>query len=298
MSDDLKEAEKKKLKFSDRDYLLVCVDPQKRVAMRFLSLKHAITKTLQLKKPSRSLSLLMAQYVLGGVLIGNRASEKQSTLFKLVLTDPDVRLNCEVSPQGGFRCAIFPAASRGEEIPAELKGQLTVAALSQSEEVYESIIEFEGLGVLSMFEEYIMMSSQKEALFCLHADLDNLDKNYALWIEKLPGTSDEEWDEYKSRFAGGMRFLNSFKNTDDPDRMMEYLFDRNFKVLHVHYPELTCICSRERFVDAIKILPREDLLELFMQNQGITSQCEYCQQVWEVTDKEVRRFLKMGTGHQ
>lgn len=103
MSDDLSVVQKPELKFSDKDYLLVCIDPQKRVAMRFLSLKHAVTKTLKLKKPSRSLSLLMAQYLLGGVLIGNRASEKQSTLFKLVLTNPQIRLNCEVSPQGGFR---------------------------------------------------------------------------------------------------------------------------------------------------------------------------------------------------
>ena len=121
--------------------------------------------------------------------------------------------------------------------------------------------------------------------------MKDMTKNHGLLIERLPGTADEDWDDFQTRFADGERFVESFQNTSDPDQMMNYLFDRNFKVLKVLFPALTCSCSQERFMKALELLPRQDLMELFISNQGITSQCEYCQKVWEADDRQVRKLL-------
>ena len=274
-----------------KDYNLVCIDPQKRFSMRFLSLKNAVTQTLALKKPSASLGLFLAECILGSVLLGSRKSEQETTLFKYVLKDPKIRVNCEVTPVGGLRCAVYPAESRQVVLPESLDGTFNVAILNQDKELYESVIEFSQATAVEMFAEYTSLSQQTDCIMLLNGDVNDLTKNYGLLIEKLPGTSDQDWDDFQDRFADGEKFMESFKDTDDPDKMLNALFQNEYKVLHVMFPALTCSCSRERFTKAIELLSKEDLMELFVANQGIVSQCEYCQKVWEASDKDIKRLL-------
>jgi redox-regulated HSP33 family molecular chaperone len=277
----------------DKDYLLACIDPQKRFSMRFVSLKNTIEQVFQQKKPSASLGLFLAESLIGSILLGSRTSDQESTLFKYILTNPDVRVNCEVSPVGAVRCAVFPPEHRQKVLPEWLDGSLNVAVLNQDREVYESVIEFKQSSAVEIYAEYTSMSYQTDCILLLNGDANDVSKNYGLLLERLPDTTDEDWDDFQSRFADGEKFVQSFQHSTDPDQMMNYLFDRDFKVLKVLFPKLTCSCSRERFIKAIELLSQEDLMELFVANQGITSQCEYCQQVWEASDDDIKRLLGM-----
>lgn len=274
----------------DKDYLLIAVDPDRKFAIRFLSLEHAARESLALKKLPASLEAPYLELLLSGVLLGSRVDDQESKLFKLHLSPLNLRLNCEVNPRGPFRSAVFPREG-AKDFAGPLAGELHVTVLNQKNETYTSSIELNAAGLTQTFRDYLEMSVQSQSLFFTNPDPSNPAKNFSLWIEKLPGTSHEEWHAVWERFADGKLFQESFQKDNDPDRIMAALFDRPPQILAVTKPSLFCPCNLEAFKKALELLPKEDLLELFMEGKGIESQCDYCGKTWRVDDESVRDML-------
>jgi molecular chaperone Hsp33 len=276
----------------ENDYLLIAVDSEKKYAIRFLSLNHAITESLALKKPSSHLAKIYVEFLLASTILGSRLDEQEAILFKLNFSKAELTINCEVNPRGAMRSAIFPADHQGNDISDNM-GFLKVVRLNKGNEVYESIVEMNKENVNDLIRKYLEQSVQSNSLFFINADLDNPAKNYALWIEKLPDTSIEDWERFKKPYERQGFFQESFVDSDDPDVIVSRLFADPISILAVTKPKLTCACSKERILDALKLLPNEDLVDIFMEGKGVTTQCDYCQRVWEIQDEDVRHLMNV-----
>lgn len=276
----------------DRDYLIIAVDSEKKYAIRLLSLSHVIRESLALHAPGPNLKGVYAEFLLASTILGSRLDEQESILFKLKMADGNLSVNCEVSPRGFMRSAIFPHENRDPEA-LELSGFLKVVRLNSGNEVYESIVEMQGETIEELVRKYLATSVQTHSLFFVNADTENLSNNYALWIEKLPGTSVKEWEAFQGKYLRAGFFSASFSHTDDPDVIVSRLFEDPITILAVTSPKLTCLCSKEKVVGALKLLSPEDLADIFMQGQGVATQCDYCRKVWQVTDEDVKKIMNV-----
>ena len=275
------------------DYLLISVDPQSQVAIRLMNLKHTIAESIKLHRiENKTLQKVLAEHILGAVILGSRNDEQQSILFKLQLSNYPISINCEVSPNGLFRSAVFPPEN-SDKIGDDFKGTLKVVTLKKGNETYQSIINIEEGSVLETYRKYIKRSVQSQSKFFLNTDLEIYDNNFALWMEKLPDTENKDWKSFIKPFNKKDFFVNSFSSTTDPDQIVNNLFPGTIKILAVTKPRLYCSCSKERILESLKLLPNEQLVEIYMDKAGVETLCDYCHRVWKIEDKEIQELIKM-----
>ena len=275
------------------DYILIAVDPQSRYAIRFISLENGLQSSLELHRIEAPLMAAYAEFVMGSVLLGSRADEQITSLFKLSLKHQDLTINCEVSPVGLFRSAVFPFKNK-DQFTGDLTGELKVVQQLRDRQSYQSLTESTHT-VSEMFRNYLDRSMQSDSIFFLNFDESKPSKSYGLWLEKLPNTEMSDFKKFIKRFDNTEFFKSSFESNDDPDRIINHLFPEGIKILAVTKPKLQCSCSKQRIIDGLATLPTEDLVELFMDGQGIETQCDYCHTVWSISDQDVQELIKGNT---
>lgn len=275
----------------DQDYLLIGVDLDSKVAIRFLSLSHSVEESLKIHTHIQGrLREIYARFLLSSVLVGSRMDDQESMLFKLDIKKDNFQINCEVSPKGAWRSAIFPTENLSE-FSGKLSGQMQVARLKKNSQVYQSITPVATDSVVDVFQDYLEKSDQSQSLFFVHSDDVDFKKNYGLWIERLPGTALEDWQEFVNRFQDASLFEDSIANTNDPDQIIQNLFPSKMRILTVTKPQLSCTCSEEKIIDALQVLPNEDLVEIFMEGEGVETRCDYCGKVWQIPDSEIKKLV-------
>lgn len=277
----------------DTDYVLIAVDSQSRFAIRFACLSHAVKDSLAIHLPGPALAAPYAEFLVASAICGSRLDDQEATLFKLQLGEGRLNINCEVTPRGAMRSAIFPQENKSPD-SLELSGLLKVVRLKSGDDVYESVVAISGNSIQDVFRHYLKDSVQTACLFFAQSDPQHVEKSYALWIEKLPDTTSADWDVFRKNYEDGARFTAAIAASDDPDEIIRSLFEEPIRILAVTKPKLVCSCSKERVCDAIKLLPAEDLAELFMEGKGVSTTCDYCGREWQISDDEVKDLLGAG----
>lgn len=275
------------------DYCLVAIDSEQRFVLRLLNLEHHLQENKTLSHLSQKLKKVYIEYILGSVILGNRYDDQEVTLFKLIL-DSHLRLNCEVSPKGAFRTSLFPQEIR-KNFDGDLSGQLHVARMKSNKEVYQSMIELDAIEVSEIFQNYIKQSNQTDAFFWIYSDEENLSKNYAMWIERLPQTSDQDWSLISNIHQSKDTFFNAVTCSNDPDQIMNKILPFPFKILTVQKPFFHCGCTLEKVIDAIRLLSHEELVDIFMEGDGISTRCDYCEKIWQVEDKDIKDLIQISS---
>lgn len=273
------------------DYIVIAVDAKKQIAIRFLCLEHGITESLQLHKIPDKLHDFYTQAVMGSVLLGSRSDEQESMLFKFSLEQSELTLNCEVSPRGFFRSAIFPQKNKAQFVTKD-KGMLTITVLKKNLKTYQSVVQMRNGSAEETFDDYLINSHQNRSVMVLHEDISKPHRYFGLWLDALPDTSEEDWEKFAKPFQNKKHFIESFKNSTDPDKIVQNLFVEPIQVLAVTKPKLECSCSKDKILDGLASLPNEDLVEIFMDGQGVETQCDYCHTVWTVNDAELQALMK------
>lgn len=280
-----------KHEFDSEDYLIIAVDPLARFAIRFASLKNAVKNTLTLHRTQGLLAQTLAEFIVGGILLGSRSDDQESYLYKLKFTHAALNINLEVNPRGAFRVALFPA-EMSTQFTLPITGLLHADRLIQTKELYQSIATINPQGIQATLTDYLGQSLQRSSLIQINANLKDPTKNFGLWIEKLPETPESDWLIFKRRFDVVDFFKNSFAVSTDPDHIMNKLFPEGFKILAITKPRFDCGCSKERILKALVTLSESELIEIFMEGTGIVVNCDYCRKEWRVTDADVKSLIK------
>lgn len=275
----------------DQDYLLIGVDLQAKVALRFLSLPSVVEESLKIHPlKDKRLEQVYVRFLLASALIGSRMDDQESILFKLAIEDGAFYMNCEVAPGGQMRSAIFPV-DKLPEFSGVLEGILQVNRLKKDSKVYQSLTQIRTDSVARVFRDYLQNSDQSDSLFFLHSDEDNYQNNFGLWIERLPGTTEQEWKEWQDRFSDPDFFHKVVVSSDDPDVIIQKLFPGKMRILTVTKPQLSCDCTKDKIIDALTTLSNEDLVEIFMEGTGVETRCDYCGKIWQVKDEDIKHLV-------
>lgn len=140
--------------------------------------------------------------------------------------------------------------------------RLYVQAYRPHTDVQQSVIEFDGLDVLDVFERYYRQSDQHNARFF------DFDDGRTAMIMGLPGL-DEAWLEKLTREAAD-----------------QYL-ESGLKVIDVRSFRFECGCSPERMMEVIQSIGREQLLSLFEDEEVLEITCPRCAHQWAVRREDL-----------
>jgi len=311
--------------YKEKDYLLIGIDGQTRFIWRFLCLSHTLGKVLAVHQPPEKLLTPFSQFVLGSTLLGSRYDEQETTLYKVRIEETEIRFNCEISPSGPLRAALFPSNILGD-FNGFFKGELSEHILKKNNQVYQSMVAIEPDNMEQTWRSFLKQSRQSSSLLEFHS-------HFALWIEKLPETPMDEWEKFLKQFNkpqggaegeasirlgrlegatrapligewekftqnfGHKRLEEALKMGEDPDLMMGQLFQKDFRILKVQIPYFECQCSKDRILLGLAGLPPADLFELFVDGKGVESRCDYCHKIHKVSDEEVKNVIKSGGIH-
>ncbi|MBU0505223.1 MAG: Hsp33 family molecular chaperone HslO [bacterium] len=271
------------------DYLLIATDLEAQISIRFLSLQNGMKEAFALHHPHEKVSDAFAKFLLASILLGSFNKNQEASLMKLRYAHRGFGYNCEVSPRGPYRAAIVGEYKTGIKLEG---GKFDVVRIEKEQAPYHSVTPVLSDDVNDIFKEYLAASEQTQSHLFLHADPDLFKKNFGMWIQKLPNTAEETWLTMTERFQERACFGSSFKNTSDPDKIIQNLFPDKIRILSVTKPKPFCSCSKERIIEALKLLPEADLAEIFIEGNGVKTRCDYCCTTWEVLDEEIKKLMK------
>lgn len=262
------------------DYLLIAVDAQAKVAIRFARLDCLVSESLALHDLSDADTRAhFSRFISGSVLLGSRQDEQLTLLFKMTFAGSEIRFNCETTSRGAARAAVFP---RGATHALKNPGAalLRVVTLNRRGETYESHVQSHDHQ--KIFSEYLATSQQSLSRICLPGVSAHGDKNkhYSLWVESLPGTTVNEWQERTRGLTDEL--WAAIEKIEDPDIIMNRLFPGGFRILAVTKPKLTCSCNAEKAADLLTLLTEQERDELKDAGGRTVITCEYCQKEWVI----------------
>jgi molecular chaperone Hsp33 len=78
-----------------------------------------------------------------------------------------------------------------------------------------------------------------------------------------------------------------------PEELLDYIFSEiPFDVFEKRLLSFKCSCSKERVINALVSLGREELTSITEQEEVIDVTCEFCREVYALSREELRRLVR------
>lgn len=113
-----------------------------------------------------------------------------------------------------------------------------------------------------------------------------------LFIELMPGYSENDI-QYVERIINKINqkpLTQVIKNKENVDDYLNDLFD-DLVFLDKKYIQYNCECSRDKFLNNLRALPKKDIIEL-MEEDNIETKCEFCNKKYIFTKKDLESLIK------
>lgn len=165
---------------------------------------------------------------------------------------------------------------------------LAITITPEEGERYQSIVPIEHATLAECLRDYFERSEQLPSTFNLFAD-DK--KGLGIALHALPAQKVTDNNETKNNFERLNVLLKTLTEDEaltlSSSEVLTRLFhEESCRLFEAHAVEFGCVCSREKSLDAIYSLGKEDLLDLIEteKNDGkdkLTVDCHFCFQRYE-----------------
>jgi len=123
-------------------------------------------------------------------------------------------------------------------------------------------------------------------------------------IEQLPDVTDEEIQQVESNLAklvekdGGDQLpTNLLLSGTSPLELAEMILEGlDMQPLQELTPALTCACTEDRLLRALRLLPADEVEELLEKQEQLEARCQFCGKVYQMGPDEVRERMAQSKG--
>lgn len=123
-------------------------------------------------------------------------------------------------------------------------------------------------------------------------------------IEQLPDVTDEEIAQIENNLAtlvekdGGDQLpTNLLLQGTTPLELINIILDGMEKIpLQEMTPSLSCECTEDRLLRALRLLPAKEVEDLLEKEEQLEARCEFCGKVYNMGPDEVRKRLEEAKG--
>ncbi|HPY98678.1 MAG TPA: Hsp33 family molecular chaperone HslO [Clostridia bacterium] len=107
-------------------------------------------------------------------------------------------------------------------------------------------------------------------------------------IQVLPGTEDRILNEIEQRVSLTGNISKLIYDLETPENLLNFLFsDRNPEITGTHGIAFKCSCSKEKILDKLLTIDKEQLNEVAKQQSTIEAVCPYCNSHYHYHSKDI-----------
>ena len=168
-------------------------------------------------------------------------------------------------------------------------GVLTLTIEPEVGQRYQGIIAVQRDELADVLSDYFEQSEQLATKFWLST---RAECSAGLMLQQLPKQlvkdESERLDQWQTLCALADTVTPDELINNDTDRLLFQLFnDWDIKRFEPKYIRFACNCSRDRSLNAIRLLPKHEITELFEEQQTVTMNCEMCGHSYHFTRNDV-----------
>ena len=234
---------------------------------------------------------LLGEFAVATVVISNNLKFDGRVVLQGRSAGPISLIMVECSSDGEIR-----GIARGEleapegPIKSHLpNGVLTLTIEPEIGQRYQGIIALQREELADVLSHYFEQSEQLATKFWLYTRAGS---SAGLMLQQMPKQLVKDEGERLDQWQTLCRLADTVTPDElidtDIDRLLFKLFNewdvKRFEPKHIHF---SCNCSRERSLNAIRLLPKGEIINLFKEQQMVTMNCEMCGNNYHFTLNDV-----------
>jgi molecular chaperone Hsp33 len=165
-------------------------------------------------------------------------------------------------PSGGFR-----------ELVGDGRFVITIAP-SDARQAYQGVVDLEGASVAAVLEHYMTTSEQLETRLWLAADTQQA---AGMLLQRVPGAADADPDAWNRAVKLGETVTSGELLKLPACQVIRRLYHaEDIRVFEARIVSFRCSCSRERVVNMLRMLGREEVKSILDERGAVEVSCEFC----------------------
>lgn len=213
--------------------------------------------------------------------------------FYIDSEEPYFRFKIEMNNNGSLRTLLLPEDF--SDFPKTFTGKCRLTKIMPGKAPYTSILDYQDFPLENIVNEIMDKSYQTNSHILLSKDTFN-----SLMLTKLPPTNiNKKIDDYEDLTLAKMledskELIEKALDLKTSDiKITEELFNQyGFSYLGSKEIRFNCPCSKERMVENLFTLRKEDIDDLFSAQASIETRCDYCNTIYEIKKEEVIKNLQ------
>jgi len=165
-------------------------------------------------------------------------------------------------PSGGFRALVGNG-----------RFAITIAP-NDARQTYQGVVSLEGESVAATLEHYMASSEQLETRLWLASDPNQA---AGLLLQRLPGSSDADPDAWNRAVRLGETVTTQELLGLPARQIVHRLYhEEDIRVFEARVVSFRCSCSRERVINMLRMLGREEVRSILQERGAVDVSCEFC----------------------
>ncbi|WEE36449.1 Hsp33 family molecular chaperone HslO [Lactiplantibacillus paraplantarum] len=115
-------------------------------------------------------------------------------------------------------------------------------------------------------------------------------------VQVLPNATDEAISSLENKLKDMPLVSQLMRDGKSPEDILDLLFDGDVKVLDKMPVKFECVCSKERFAEALMALPKHEVQAMIDEDHGATAVCHFCGDQYQFSERELEAVLSRSKG--
>lgn len=145
------------------------------------------------------------------------------------------------------------------------------------------------------FAYFLTESQQTPSAVGLNVLLDEEDKVQVaggFLLQVLPGATEAEIAQFEQRIQSMPPISQLLASNNPIEALLEAIYgDQAFKRLSENPLNFTCDCSKERFLNALASLPKNELTKMKEEDKGAAITCQFCQTHYQFDENALEELI-------
>ncbi|MDQ7089719.1 MAG: Hsp33 family molecular chaperone HslO [Methylococcales bacterium] len=168
------------------------------------------------------------------------------------------------------------------------EGRLVLTTKAENGEPYQGIVSLEANGLAEVIENYFQQSEQLPTRVWLFSDKTQV---AGLFLQKIPTEGREELDWERITAVANTITADELLNLDCETVLYRLFNEDKLRLFEPQTVTFKCSCSREKIIETLQTLGRDDLESALKEQEIVAVDCEFCGQKYTFNAEAIEMIL-------
>lgn len=286
------------------DHIVRATALEGRVKACAISGTNLAAEAMRLHNTSPVATAALGRFMIGSLLIADSMKGEEDTQTTIIKSNGPIKGMTAVCDTHGHVRA-YPIENNVEaqyHKPGKLnvgaavgEGMLTVIRDIGLREPYIGQTELISGEIAEDFTYYLATSEQTPSIVALGVKMDESGVTHAggMMVQLMPGATEEDIAYLEKRIGGGFPEITYLMEEGfTPAKILDlFLGDPGITYWDANPVSFKCTCSKDKFLGSLSVLGRTELEELIEDEQGIDTECHFCNKKYHFMPSELAEII-------